>query len=68
MGQLERFVETEICPLQHDNYVKNGKWESHTIYCMCSCSYCMQERLKKDYPDTGETGETYDTERKAAGK
>lgn len=62
MKAVERFVETEICPVNHDRYVKEGHWQSHTVYCMCSCSYCQEQRLRKEYPDTGESGQAYDKE------
>ena len=52
LGVLEKFQETEICPKQHDRYVKEGKWQSHVVYCVCDCSYCQEAKLRKENGDS----------------
>jgi hypothetical protein len=49
LGQVEKFMETDICPKLHDRYVKTGKWESHILYCVCDCSYCQEAKLRSEY-------------------
>ncbi len=67
-------MNAQTCPSKHDKYYP--KWDCKDTMCYCTCEWCRQRKAwnrgdktytsrPDPYPDTGESGDTYDSDAEA---